>query len=58
MFHALRSAVVSITLYFELFIPHSAESMSEKERRNTGKTVAEKQRCLEKWTKMQEVNVQ
>jgi len=45
MIHALRSAVMSVTLlYFELFISHSAESMSEKKRRNTGKTVAEKLR--------------
>jgi hypothetical protein len=29
-------------LYFELLIPHSAESMSEKKRKDTGKTIAEK----------------
>jgi hypothetical protein len=34
---------MSITLfYFELFIPHSVESMSDKTRRNTRKTIAEK----------------
>jgi hypothetical protein len=44
MFHTLRSAATSITLFcFELFIPHSAESMSEKKRKkNTGKKIAEK----------------
>jgi len=50
---------LSITLlYFELFIPHSAESMGEKKRRNAGKTVVEKLRWSEKGTKMQEVNMQ
>ena len=39
-----RSAATSITLwYFELFIPHNAESMKRKEeRKDTGKTIAEK----------------
>ena len=36
-----------ITLfYFELFIPHSVESTSEKTRKNMGKTVAEKMEVI------------
>lgn len=44
VFRATRSAATSITLFsFELFIPHSAERMSEKTRKkhgedNSGKT--------------------
>jgi len=34
MFDTLRSALMSITLsYFELFIPHSAESMKRREKK-------------------------
>jgi hypothetical protein len=43
MFHTLRNAMISVTVfYFELFVPRSVESMSEKKRRNKGKTTVEK----------------
>jgi hypothetical protein len=49
---------MSITLfYFKLFIPHSAESMSKKKRKNTGKTIAEKLGVIREWTKMKVVKV-
>ena len=43
VFCTLRSTRASITLlYFELFIPHSAEKTSKKKTKNIGNTIAEK----------------
>jgi hypothetical protein len=53
VFHPSRSAATSITVFcFELFIPHSVESMSEKTRKNTGKTIVEKLEVIRKVKKL------
>jgi hypothetical protein len=43
IFHTLKSDGMSTTLlYFEFFIPCSSESVSEKKRKSTSKTIAGK----------------